>query len=180
MDTAGAKDLVGVSLSHTPSLMDASTAVGVFTIQCFNVIGSLEWETSTKNLLSNEGASYLRDCLFNTNGVTLTAVAPFVGLLVATPTVTTTLPTIVEATGGSYVRKQPAWTATNPGSANNTASAASWTAVGTSINAVTHLFLTDSVSGTLGKFLTFALLTGGPYTVNIASTLNVTYTWSVA
>lgn len=155
-------------------------AGGVFHVECRNAKGELEWKLDVHNSIANDGANYLRDAFFKANAVALIANAPVVGLLTATPTVTTTLATMTEATGGGYARKVVTWTASTTGSANNTASAASWTASATSINAVTYLFVTDATSGTTGKFMAFAQLTGGPYTVNVGSTLNVTYTWTVS
>lgn len=155
-------------------------AGGVFHVECVNAKGEVEWSFDVHNAIANDGANYLRDAFFKANAVALIANAPVVGLLTATPTVTTTLATMTEATGGGYARKSVTWAASTTGSANNTASAASWTATATPINAVTYLFITDATTGTVGKFLAFAALTGGPYTVNVGSTLNVTYTWTVA
>jgi hypothetical protein len=52
-----------------------------------------------------------------------------------------------------------------------------WTATGTQIVGVYELFV---VAQSNSKVIAHALLTGGPYTVNVNSTLTVTYTWSVA
>lgn len=160
--------------------MRAGSAGGVFHVWSTDKNGKVEWDVYVHNSLANDGANYLRDMFFKANATTLIANAPVVGLLTATPTATTTLATMTEATGGGYARKTVTWTCSTTGSCNNTASAASWTASGTSINAVTYLFVTDATTGTTGKFMAFALLTGGPYTVNVGSTLNVTYTWTVA
>jgi hypothetical protein len=146
--------------------------------------GKVEWLVKVHNTLANEGANYLRDAFFKANSVALIANAPYVGLLTAAPSTTTTLATMTEAStsNGGYVRKQPTWTCNTTGTCSNTSAPASWTATsaGTgSIANLSYLVITDSASGTGGKFMAFAALTGAPYTVNTGATLNLTYTWTV-
>lgn len=156
--------------------------VGKFHTWCVDPAGRIEWDVENFNALSNEGANLIRDFVFK-NGSALGANAIYVGLSTATLTVTTTLATgLSEQTGGGYSRKNVTnanW-ATTQGSANNTAAPASWTASGTAMNTVTSLFITNVASGTAGTLISYSALTSGPYTVNIGSTLNVTYTWTIS
>lgn len=188
MTVATVQDSVTATL-HGPAggnaIADCPASIGgVFHAQCRDAEGKLEWECDAHNTLALNGTDFLRNKLFtlSASGPTTLAAAPYIGLLTATPTTATLLSTMTEATGGAYARKLPTWASTEtPSGANNTASAASWTASGTAITAVTYLFLSDTLAAVTGtSFIAFALLTGGPYTVNVGSTLSVTYTWSVS
>jgi hypothetical protein len=177
-----------VTVAMIDRAKDAFTSIimakGHFHVECRDALGNLEWECEAPNTLANEGANALRDFLWRLNSPALFTAGPYVGLATAAPSVSTTTSTVTEATGGGYARVAPTWTAGATGQANNTASAASWTASGTAITGASHLFITHAASGAgsspNNKFIAYATLTGGPYTVNVGSTLNVTYTWTVA
>lgn len=156
-------------------------AGGVFHLECRDIQGNMEWQCDARNSMFTEGASYLRDYLFNLN-TPAAATAPQMGL----STVNGLAASVVfaglaagEPAGGGYARKAVTWTGTAgpPAGANNTSNAVVWTAVGTQIVGVYELFIVAQANS---KAIAHALLTGGPYTVNVGSTLTVTYTWSVS
>ena len=170
---------VGVQMSAGSKSESAAQAQGQFHLVCRDVQGKIEWEATAKNSLFNEGAAMLRDWVFNLNSV-VTPTAPQMGLsttngLAATVTFATIGAT--EPSGGGYTRKTTTWVATAPAGANNTATPCTWTAVGTAIVGVYELFIAEQSNS---KLLSHALLANGPYTVNVGSTLSVSYSWSVS
>jgi hypothetical protein len=163
------------------AMADLGIIGGTFHVECRDANGKLEWECDAKNALFTEGAAYIRDYVFNLN-TPAAATALQMGLsttngLAASVTFASIAAT--EPGGGGYTRKAVTWTsvAGPPAGANNVANAVVWTATGTQIVGVYELFV---VAQSNSKVIAHALLTGGPYTVNVNSTLTVTYTWSVA
>lgn len=156
--------------------------VGKFHAWVIDPAGRVEWEVEQFNALSNAGANLIRDYVFK-NGAALGADAIHMGLASAAMSATSTLSNITEQTGGGYARKPVTnanWNSGTTGSANNTGAPASWTASGTAMNNVHSLFICNVLSGTAGTLISYSALTSGPYTVNIGSTLNVTYTWTIS
>jgi hypothetical protein len=113
---------------------------------------------------------------------------PFIGLTTVAVTVAMTLGTITEAVGNGYARTAPTWVtvAGPPAGYNNTASPAVFgPASGGNLGggALTTLFVTPAASGTGSApnviLQAFSALNGGPYTIVVPNSLNVTYSWTV-
>lgn len=169
------KDDIEVAM-QTPSHVG-----GRFHVECRDAQGNLEWACDAENSLFTEGAAYIRDYVFNLN-TPAAATALQMGLSTTNGLAASVVFAGLAATepgGGGYARKAVTWTATAgpPAGANNTGNAVTWTAVGTQIVGVYELFVVAQANS---KAIAHALLTGGPYTVNVGSTLTVTYTWSVS
>lgn len=140
------------------------------------------------NTTTNEGCNWIRDHIFKNHAAT-GADALYIGLLLdsATPTAALTLasgPT-GEATGNGYSRKNVTtanWNDATQGQANNVANPVTFTASGGNLGggAVNEAFLCDAASGTTGHLLSYASQSGGPFTVPSGSSLNTTYTWTIA
>jgi len=138
------------------------------------------------NTLTNEGANWIRDIMFK-GGAAPAASALYVGLMLdsTTPAVTTALANIAsfETVSNGYSRKNVTsanWNSATQGQANNTAAPVTQTASGGTLcgAAVNEAFLCDAASGTTGHLLCYAAQ--GAFTVTIGSSLNTTYTWTIA
>lgn len=150
--------------------------------------GSRAYRTQAFNSCTTAMLNLIRDVMSrlgtNASGPAggLWTAGPYLGLSTATLTAASTLGTLSEASGNGYAaRALPTWAAGGTGVWSNNASAASWTASGGNLGggAMTSLFTTPAASGTGSApnvlLMTFAALNGGPYTVAINNTLNVTY-----
>lgn len=155
--------------------------------------GSSIYELEGYNALTDEMKNIIRNYVFRLTGGTseaaeLFTAGPYIGLATNTISASATLGSgVTEASGNGYTaRALPTWTAGSTGQANNTASAASWTASGGNLGggSLASLFVTHAASTTgtspNDRLISFMALNGGPYTVATGNTLNVTYTWTVS
>jgi hypothetical protein len=140
------------------------------------------------NTLTNEGANWIREIIFKGTSAPA-ASALYIGLMLdsTTPAVTTALANIAsfETVSNGYSRKNVTaanWNIATQGQANNTASPVTQTASGGTLcgAAVNEAFICDAASGTSGHLLCYATQTNAPFTVTTGSSLNTTYTWTVA
>lgn len=148
----------------------------------------------SKNSITTEMAQLITQILSRTGtnasgpaGGLWTA-GPYIGLTTVAVTVAMTLGTITEAVGNGYARVAPTWAtvAGPPAGYNNNASAAVFgPASGGNLGgaALTTLFVTPASSGTGSapnvKLIAFSALNGGPYTIVVPNSLNVTYSWTL-
>lgn len=155
--------------------------------------GSSAYETTATNAMTNAMLNLIRDILWrlgtNASGPAggLWTAGPYIGLSTGSISATSTLASgLNEASGNGYSRVAPTWLAGGTGQGNNTASAAAFTASGGTLGgaALSQLFTTPAASGTgtapNNVLMTFATLSGGPYTVAAGNTLNVTYTHTIS
>jgi hypothetical protein len=184
-DKTSSADAVAAGLVCAPKSNEIATALGRFTIECYDKDGNLKWSDSNHNLVVNVGLQYMA-------GVALTSTTQitswFVGLYGAgatnSPAAGDTLaihPGWTEVT--PYAGNRPAITfvaATN----NNPSVVTNSTAVAFSINAtqtVGGAFLCSVNSGTSGLLFSAAdFASPGDRSVVSGDTLNVTYTMSLA
>jgi hypothetical protein len=160
------------------------------------VIGIVDFQMITKgkvvqeslgnfNSLTTEGKNAIRDYVANAT-VFAAALGPYVGLFLSSATITAAttlvgLTTAAEpATANAYARVRPTWTPTAGQIGPNAAAFA--TVTGVNWAALDKAFLTYQASG-FGSGIVFswvASITGGPFTVNIGSSLTINYQWSIA
>lgn len=200
MDKIKMKEQVGVGLGlgqasmlHAAGVFDVwTTRNGIPVAGLQRADGSREYRVQANNALTTAMLNLIRDATFrlgaNASGPAggFWSAGPYIGLTTVAPTAASTLGTITEAVGNGYTgRITPTWVAGATGQANNTASAASWTASGGNLGgaALTSLFTTPAASGAGSApnviLISFAALNGGPYTVATGNSLNVTYTWTI-
>jgi hypothetical protein len=210
MEGAKAQDsaLVGMKLGGPSDFVKARGVFEVWTTRngipvagLVRADGSKAYRTTAENALTNQMQNIIRDvawrlAVWNASSPAggLWTAGPYIGLaLNASPiTASDTLSTVngskepAPGTNGYTNRVAPTWAAGGTGQANNTASAASWTAATGNLGggALGQLFTTPAATGTGSApntaLISFATLNGGPYTVAIGNTLNVTYTWTVS
>lgn len=165
------------------------TALGYFTIQCFDKDGKLKWEDENHNLVVNQGLQYM--C-----GTALTSVAQtttwFIGLYGAGASNTPAAgDTMASHAGWTEVvpysnATRPACTfatatTANPSVATNSASPASFSINATAIVGGAFLVSNSTKSGTTGTLFSAADFSApGDRSVASGDTLNVTYTLSLA
>jgi hypothetical protein len=173
--------------------VEQMTALGYFTIQCFDKDGKLKWEDENHNLVVNTGLQYMAGVALNQAANLVTQISSwFIGLAPAqsgwAPSATATLSALGFTEFNSYSgnRKQCSFAAAtlptgtgNPSIATNSASQASF-----SINAagtVGGAFLCSAASGTSGTLFSQADFSApGDRTVASGDTLNVTYEFRLA
>ena len=165
------------------------TALGYFTIQCFDKDGRLKWEDENHNLVVNSGLQYM--C-----GTALTSTAQittwFIGLYGAgatnSPAASDTMlthPTWTEVTTYSNATRPActfaAATLANPSVATNTSSPAAFTINGTTTVGGAILTSDSTKGGTTGVLFSAADFSApGDRSVVNGDTLNITYTLSLA
>jgi hypothetical protein len=151
--------------------------------------GSRAYRTNATNTMTAQMLNLLRDIFWrlgaNASGPAggLWTAGPYIGLSTSGVTASSTLGSgLNEASGNGYSRQAPTWAAGTTGQGNNTSSAAAFTASGGTLGggSLSQLFTTPAASGTGTApnviLMTFATLSGGPYSVAAGNTLNVTYT----
>lgn len=75
---AKAGEVISASVEKNGGASESARGGGVYTVQCFGADGQLKWETSSHNLLVNEGLKDMNDKYFS--GSTYTA-AWYIGLI---------------------------------------------------------------------------------------------------
>jgi hypothetical protein len=151
--------------------------------------GSRAYKCDAENAATTQMLNLIRDIMArlgtNASGPAggLWTAGPYIGLSTGSIGAASTLASALnEASGNGYSRQLPTWAAGGTGQWNNTASAAAFTASGGNLGggALAQLFTTPAASGTGSApnviLMTYATLSGGPYTVASGNTLNVTYT----
>ena len=181
-------DTVSCGLVANTSPAEKMTALGYFTIQCYDKDGKLKWEATNHNLVVNQGLQYM--C-----GTALTSVAQittwFIGLYGAGASNTPAAgDTMASHAGWTEVvpysnATRPACTfatatTANPSVATNSASVASFNINATATVGGAFLTSDNTKSGTTGTLFSAADFTGGDRSVASSDTLNVTYTLSLA
>jgi hypothetical protein len=187
----GPQDIDGLMLSGTFEVW--TTRNGLPVAELVRADGSKAYRTTAHNAMTNAMLDLVRNVLWrlgtNASGPAggLWTAGPYIGLSTGSISATSTLASgLNEAVGNGYGRVAPTWAAGGTGQGNNTASAAAYTASGGTLGgaALAQLFTTAAASGTGSApnnvLMTFATLSGGPYTVASGNTLNVTYTHTLS
>lgn len=187
----------------TPGMIDGLKAHGTFDLwttrgglpvaELLRADGSRAYRCTAENTMTTQFLNLLRDILWrlgtNASGPAggLWSAGPYIGLSTGSIGAASTLASALnEASGNGYARVAPTWVGGGTGQGNNTASAAAFTASGGNLGggALAQLFTTPAASGTGAApnviLMTYATLSGGPYTVASGNTLNVTYTHTLS
>ncbi len=175
-----------VSAVNIASAADATIhEIGVFTFTARDANGKILWTEEAHNVLGNDGQQHFLDVYLRAaSGVTNF----YLGLTDSTTTCSIakadTLTTVVgygEPSGNGYARQLIERSATgwptlalDSGDYMATSSVETFTASGGSIGPVYCAFVTDVVSGTAGKHISFAALSTGR-TLASGESLQVTY-----
>jgi hypothetical protein len=184
-DKTASSDAVNVGLVCAPKSNEVATALGRFTIECYDKDGNLKWSDSNHNLVVNAGLQYMAGvALTSTTQIT----AWYVGLYGAGAS--------NAPAAGDTLASHAGWTEVTPYSGNrpsitlvaatnaNPSVVTNSTAVSFSINAtqtVGGAFLCSVNSGTSGTLFSAADFSSpGDRNVVSGDTLNVTYTMSLA
>jgi len=185
IDKTASADAVAAGLVCAPKSAENATALGRFTIECYDKDGKLKWADENHNLVVNVGLQYMA-------GAALTGTTPitawYVGLYGAGAS--------NAPAAGDTLGTHPGWTEVNPYSGNrpaitfvaatnnNPSVVTNSTAVSFTINAtqtVGGAFLCSAASGTSGTLFSAAdFASPGDRSVVSGDTLNVTYTMSLA
>jgi hypothetical protein len=184
-DNTTSADAVSAGLICAPKANENATALGRFSIECYDKDGKLKWTESNHNLVVNVGLQYMA-------GVALTSTTQittwYVGLYGAgasnTPAATDTLAIHAGWTEVTpYAGSRPAITFVAATNANPSVVTNS-SPVSFTINAtqtVGGAFLCSVASGTSGTLFSAADFSApGDRSVVSGDTLNVTYTMSLA
>ena len=155
---------------------------GIFKVKCFDVNDILKWETTSKNLVVDEGIGHVLDAVF-----TLSAVTPhanfYIGLTDGTPTVAggDTLVSHagwVEVTDYSEVTRQEYVEARTGYTVDNSASKAVFSINGTAT--VGGSFICSAGTGTAGELLAASAFANGDKSVTSGDTIEVQYDFSAS
>lgn len=193
---AKSTDTVSCGLVASTSPVEQMTALGRFTIQCYDKDGNLKWEDSNHNLVVATGLQYMAGVALNQTANLVTQISSwYIGLYGAgasnSPAYNDTMASHAgwtEATGYSNAtRPQCLFVAATlptsggaPSVATNTGSAASFSI--NASNTIGGAFLTSSSTkgGTTGTLFSAAdFQAPGDRIVASGDTLNVTYTFNL-
>jgi hypothetical protein len=191
------RNSIGMTMGH----LDTGRVIGVYEVWTTRgglpiaglerADGSKAYRTHADNTMTTAMLNALRDAMWKIAAWNagspaggLWTTGPYIGLALSAQVITaaTTLATAgtFEAAGNGYTaRALPTWSAGTTGQGN--ATQVSWTAVTGNLGgaALGQLFTTPAASGAgtapNTALQTFATLNGGPYTVAVGNTLNVTY-----
>jgi len=184
-----ANDVVTSGLIAGARPTDGMTALGYFTLECYDKDGNLKWKASNHNLVVNQGLQYMCSTGL-TNGTQITTwyiglygaaasnspaagdtMATHAGWTEATPYSNATRPTCTFASA----------TTANPSVATNSASPASFSINATATVGGAFLVSNNTKGGSTGTLFSAAdFQAPGDRTVASGDTLNVTYTLSLA
>ena len=153
---------------------------GFVTVKCFDALGNLKWEESSKNIVVNTGLDYIID-----NGL---ATGPlYVGLVSDSPTFAAG-DTMASHSGWTEFTAydesvRQTWTEAGASSQaiTNSASTADFT-ISTDSSVIAGAFIaSDSTKGgTSGTLISAVAFTGGDKSADDDDTLQVTYTYTFA
>lgn len=184
-----ANDVVASGLIAGARPTDGMTALGYFTLECYDKDGNLKWKAKNHNLVVNVGLQYMCSTGL-TNGTQITTW--YIGLYGAgasnTPAASDTMSSHAgwtEVVPYSNATRPTCTFATattaNPSVATNSASAASFSINATAVIGGAFLTSNNTKSGTTGTLFSAAdFQSPGDRTVASGDTLNVTYTLSLA
>ena len=184
-----ANDVVASGLIAGARPADEMTALGYFTMECYDKDGNLKWKAANHNLVVNVGLQYMCSTGL-TNGTQITTW--YIGLYGAgasnTPAASDTMSSHAgwtEIVPYSNATRPTCTFATattaNPSVATNSVSPASFTINATAVIGGAFLTSSNTKSGTTGTLFSAAdFQSPGDRTVASGDTLNVTYTLSLA
>ena len=169
------------------------SALGYFTIQCYDKDGKLKWEDANHNLVVNVGLQYMASCALTAGATAVTQItAWYIGLYGAAASNNPAAgDTMASHAGWTEVvpysnATRPACTfvaatTANPSVATNSASVAVFNINATSTVGGAFLVSNSTKSGTTGTLFSAADFSSpGDRSVASGDTLNVTYTFSLA
>ena len=169
------------------------SALGYFTIQCYDKDGKLKWEDANHNLVVNVGLQYMASCALTAGATAVTQItAWYIGLYGAAASNNPAAgDTMASHAGWTEVvpysnSTRPACTfvaatTANPSVATNSASVAVFNINATSTVGGAFLVSNSTKSGTTGTLFSAADFSSpGDRSVASGDTLNVTYTLSLA
>jgi hypothetical protein len=187
IDKANSADGAAATFVAKTGMQQATSAGGVFHVQCLDKDGNLKWETKEHNLVVNQGLQDMNSKYFKAAGYTA---AWYLGLVTGPASGTTfaAADTLASHAGWTeytdYAGSRKAVTfgtatTADPSVIDNTASAASFTISGSG-GVVAGAFLCSVASGTSGVLFSASdFQSPGDRTVVSGDTLNVTYTFSL-
>jgi hypothetical protein len=193
IEKAKSTDTMSSGLVAGTNSGEQMSALGYFTVQCYDKDGKLKWEAENHNLVVNVGLQYMASCALTAGATAVTQItAWYIGLYGAgasnTPAAGDTM-----ASHAGWTEVVPysnatrpactfvAATTANPSVATNSASPASFTINATSTVGGAFLVSNSTKSGTTGTLFSAADFSSpGDRSVASGDTLNVTYTLSLA
>ena len=182
-------DITGASVTRGGMMNERAEIHGHYVAECFDADGNLKWSDKIDNLVTTFGKNDLLDKFL---GMT-TNTAFFLGLISsvsygAGPNVADTMTSHagwteaggVNAPTYSGTRGTPTFAAASGGSKTTSAAVAfSITGTGTVNGCFLNASGTSAIANTTGVLYSAGTFTGGPKSVGLGDTLNVTYTASV-
>lgn len=151
---------------------------GVYTVECYDVDGTLLWTDKIKNLVVTQGRNTMLDTYFTGSGYTA---AWYMGLINNNPApnyaITDTMgshPGWVEFVGyTNTTRPLPVWTAASGGA--KTSASTSFSIATSATIAGAFLTTSPTVGASTGLLFSAGTFSGGPRAVVVGQTLSVTY-----
>ena len=193
IEKAKSTDIVSSNLVAGTRSGETATALGYFTIQCYDKDGKLKWEDANHNLVVNGGLQYMCSCALTAGATAVTQItAWYIGLYGAgasnNPAAADTMSSHAgwtEAVPYSNATRPActfvAATTANPSVATNSASVAVFNINATATVGGAFLVSNNTKSGTTGTLFSAADFSApGDRSVASGDTLNVTYTLSLA
>ena len=179
-------DTVASGLICGPASTEGATALGKFTMSCYDKDGKLKWSAEEKNLVVNVGLQYMCGTgLTSTTQITDWYIGLYGSGATNDPAAGDTLAThagwteVNPYSGNRIACTFVAATNANPSVATNSASPASFAITSTQV--VGGAFLCSVATGTSGTLFSAADFSSpGDRSVVNGDTLNVTYTLSLA
>jgi hypothetical protein len=188
-NTAKSVDTVAAGLSAGTLSGEDATALGYFTVQCFDKDGNLKWEAENHNLVVNTGLQYMVNTALCGGSP---ATNWYIGIYGSGSNNNPAAGDTMSSHGGwtevvlynNTTRPQCSFstaTTANPSVATNSGSAASFTMNGTATVGGAFLTSSNTKGGTAGVLFSAAdFSTPGDRVVSANDVLNVTYTLSLA
>jgi hypothetical protein len=188
-ETARSTDIVAAALATARPVTEGVGAGGVYTLKCFDKDGQLKWETTSPNLVVNQGLQDMNTKYFSGSSYTATW---FLGLITGPGSGTTIVAgdTALSHTGwtetSAYSQAtRPACTfgtatTADPSVITNSASPATFSINGTVTVAGAFLISNNTKGGTTGILFSASDFSApGDRAVVSGDTLTVTYTFSL-
>lgn len=188
VNKAKSSDLAAASIASGGGVMGKALAGGVFTVKCHDKDGNVKWETSTPNLVVNEGLQQMNTLFFAGSSYTATWYLGLYGSTsLNTPSATDTMtshPGWTEETAYSQSTRPicsfGSATTADPSVISNSMSAATFSVNGPMVVGGAFLTSENTKGGTGGVLFSAANFSApGDRSVISGDTLTVTYTFSL-
>jgi hypothetical protein len=176
-----AEAVSGATLSTTGGIVEEGKAVGIYHIECHDSQGNLLWSDVAPNTISYQGKNFLLDQGFAASSYTASWSMSLITAGTATTASTYASPIVTEVTS-SIIASRPVVTWTASASGLKTATATTFSIIGSAtiignmlVAGGSGVATVGNTSATGGVFFSGASFAGGNKVVNSGDTLSVQY-----